>query len=28
VISGFGLVVVAELLRRGRMMREDLEGTI
>lgn len=28
VISGFGLVVVAELLRRGGMMREDLEGTI
>lgn len=28
VISGFGLVVVAELLLRGGMMREDLEGTI
>ncbi len=28
VISGFGLIVVAELLRRGGMMREDLEGTI
>ncbi len=26
LISGFGLVVIAEVLRRGAVMREDLEG--
>ncbi|MDQ3988356.1 MAG: DUF2975 domain-containing protein [Actinomycetota bacterium] len=28
VISGFGLVAVAEFLRRGGLMREELEGTV
>ena len=27
LISGFGLVVIAEVLRRGAVMREDLEDT-